>query len=176
MTPSICLDPLYPSLLTEDKIPAGFRHVEFWGWRDKDIPAIEAACRKRDVHVVNFSGHRVGSPVADTARPILFADASDVMATASNFKYAGIAADFTWSFWKSRKNSTGGRCSSLSASSADRSDARLVTLEAPGSNPSPCRSGCYWLLGVAVGDGVAAGRGCSLRVNRRIFQASPSRT
>jgi hypothetical protein len=54
MTPSICLDPLYPSLLTEDKIPrvaaAGFRHVEFWGWRDKDIPAIEAACRKHPSH------------------------------------------------------------------------------------------------------------------------------
>jgi hydroxypyruvate isomerase len=86
MTPSICLDPLYPSLLTEDKIPrvaaAGFRHVEFWSWRDKDIPAIEAACRKHDVHVVNFSGHRMGSPVADTTHPILFADASDAVATA----------------------------------------------------------------------------------------------
>jgi hydroxypyruvate isomerase len=86
MTPSICLDPLYPNLLTEDKIPrvaaAGFRHVEFWGWRDKDIPAIEAACRKDDVRVVNFSGHRVGSPVADTTHPILFADASDAVATA----------------------------------------------------------------------------------------------
>jgi hypothetical protein len=57
MAPSICLGPLYPSLLTEDKIPrvaaAGFRHVEFWGWRDKEIPAIEAACRKHDVHIEN---------------------------------------------------------------------------------------------------------------------------
>jgi hydroxypyruvate isomerase len=86
MTPSICLDPLYPSLLTEDKIPrvaaAGFRHVEFWSWRDKNIPAIEAACRKHDVHVVNFSGHRMGSPVAEATHPTLFVDASDAVAAA----------------------------------------------------------------------------------------------
>jgi len=28
-------------------------------------------------------------------------------------------------------------------------------IEAPGSNLSPRGSGCYWLLGLAVGDGVA---------------------
>jgi hydroxypyruvate isomerase len=86
MTPAICLDPLYPDLLTEEKIPrvaaAGFRHIEFWGWRDKNIPAIEAACRKHEVQVVNFSGHRTGSPVAEETHPILFADASDTVPTA----------------------------------------------------------------------------------------------
>jgi hypothetical protein len=60
MTPAICLAPLYPELLTEEKIPrivaAGFRHIEFWSWRDKNIPAIRAACRKHEVQVVNFSG------------------------------------------------------------------------------------------------------------------------
>ncbi len=86
MTPAICLDPLYPDLLTEEKIPrvaaAGFRHIEFWSWRDKNIPAIQAACRKHDVQVVNFSGHRTGSPIAEKTHPILFADASDAVPTA----------------------------------------------------------------------------------------------
>jgi len=37
-------------------------------------------------------------------------------------------------------------------------------------------SGFYWLLGLAVGDGVAVGAGVTLKVSRRIFQVSPSRT
>ena len=86
MTPAICLDPLYPELLTEEKIPrvaaAGFRHIEFWSWRDKDVPAIRAACSKHNVQVVNFSGHRTGSLIAEKTHPILFADASDAVATA----------------------------------------------------------------------------------------------
>ena len=49
------------------------------------------------------------------------------------------------------------------------------TLGAPGSNLSPRGSGCYWLLGLAVGDGVAAGAGVVFQVSIRIFQVSPSR-
>ena len=86
MIPVICLDPLYPNLLTEEKIPrvaaAGFRHIEFWGWRDKNISAIQAACREYQVQVVNFSGHRVGSPVAEKTHAALFADVSDAISTA----------------------------------------------------------------------------------------------
>ncbi|MGB7791315.1 MAG: TIM barrel protein [Terrimicrobiaceae bacterium] len=82
----ICLDPLYPNLLTEDKIPriaaAGFRHVEFWGWREKNISAIQEACREYQVQVVNFSGHRVGSPVAEKTHAALFADVTDAISTA----------------------------------------------------------------------------------------------
>jgi hypothetical protein len=44
---------------------------------------------------------------------------------------------------------------------------------APGILHSP---GCYWLLGVVVGDGVAAGAGNALKVSIRSFQVSPSRT
>ncbi|HEY5741220.1 MAG TPA: hypothetical protein VIS99_01660, partial [Terrimicrobiaceae bacterium] len=85
MLPAICLDPLYPGLLTEEKIPriaaAGFRHIEFWGWRDKHIPAIQAACRNHDVQVINFSGHRTGSPAAEKTHSVLFADVSDAVPT-----------------------------------------------------------------------------------------------
>jgi hydroxypyruvate isomerase len=69
MIPAICLDPLYPDLPAEEKIPrvaaAGFRHIEFWGWRDKNISAIQQACQESEVQVLNFSGHRMGSPVAE---------------------------------------------------------------------------------------------------------------
>jgi len=41
---------------------------------------------------------------------------------------------------------------------------------APGILHSP---GCYWLLGVVVGDGVAAGPGNALKVSIRSFQVSP---
>jgi hypothetical protein len=34
---------------------------------------------------------------------------------------------------------------------------------------------CYWLLELAVGDGVAAGAGVTFEVSIRIFQSSPSR-
>jgi hydroxypyruvate isomerase len=84
--PVICLDPLYPALATEEKISRvaalGFSHVEFWGWRDKNINAIRLACRENGVHVANFSGHRKGSPVAESTHVILFADVSDAVATA----------------------------------------------------------------------------------------------
>ena len=86
MTPAICVEPLYPGLETEEKIArvaaAGFRHVEFWGWRDKNIPAVRAACSEHDVRVVNFSCHRAGSLVAKETHSDLFADAQDAVTTA----------------------------------------------------------------------------------------------
>jgi hypothetical protein len=38
---------------------------------------------------------------------------------------------------------------------------------------TPPEEGYYWLLGVVVGDGAAAGGGCSLKANMRNFQAPP---
>jgi hypothetical protein len=51
---------------------------------------------------------------------------------------------------------------------------RHSTLGLRGANVAQIRY--YWLLGVVVGDGAAAGGGCSLKVNMRNFQAPPSRT
>ena len=86
MIPAICLDPLYPGLSTEEKIArvaaAGFSHIEFWGWRDKNIPAIQTACREHGVRVTNFSGHRVGSSVASATHRVLFEDALNAVTTA----------------------------------------------------------------------------------------------
>jgi hydroxypyruvate isomerase len=83
MNPVICLDPLFPDLPAEEKITRvaarGFSQVEFWGWRDKNIAAIQAACRQNGVRVTNFSGHRKGSPIAETTHQALFAEVADAL-------------------------------------------------------------------------------------------------
>ena len=62
MNPVICLDPLFPDLSTEEKISRvaaqGFSHVEFWGWRDKNIAAIEALVARTG------SGLRISAVIA----------------------------------------------------------------------------------------------------------------
>ncbi len=82
----ICLDPLYPNLVSEQKIAhiaqAGFGYVEFWSWRDKNIPAILEACQQHQVKIVNFSGHRVGSLVAAETHQLLLNDFADALQTA----------------------------------------------------------------------------------------------
>jgi len=57
----------------------GFSQVEFWGWRDKNIPAIQAACRQNGVRVANFSGHRKGSPIAKPTHQTFFAEVADAL-------------------------------------------------------------------------------------------------
>jgi hydroxypyruvate isomerase len=92
--PVICLDPVYPGVSTEEKISrvaaAGFAHVEFWSWRDKNVPAIRKACQENGVRVANFSGHRTGSPVAPATHPTLFADVSDAVGTARALDCQGL--------------------------------------------------------------------------------------
>jgi hydroxypyruvate isomerase len=83
VNPVICLDPLFPDSSTEEKIShvaaRGFSHVEFWGWRDKNIAAIQAACRQHGVQVTNFSGHRKGSPIAESTHQALFDEVADTV-------------------------------------------------------------------------------------------------
>lgn len=86
MKPVICLEPLYPELSAEDKIKrivaAGFQFVEFWGWRDKNIPALLETCQRHQVEVVNFSGHRAGSPVATDTHALFLEDLVDAVKSA----------------------------------------------------------------------------------------------
>ena len=86
MKPVICIEPLYPALDPAEKIEKiarfGFNAIEFWNWRDKDIPSLLDACAKHQVQVVNFSGHRVGSPVAKDTHHLLLHDLADAVATA----------------------------------------------------------------------------------------------
>ena len=83
MNPVICLDPLFPDLSAEEKVSRvaarGFAHVEFWGWRDKNIAAVGAACRQHGVRITNFGGHRKGSPIAEQTHKTFFAEVADAL-------------------------------------------------------------------------------------------------
>jgi hydroxypyruvate isomerase len=83
VNPVICLDPLFPDLPAEEKISRvaaqGFSYVEFWGWRDKNIAAIQTSCRQHGVRVANFSGHRKGSPIAESTHQSFFAELADAV-------------------------------------------------------------------------------------------------
>ena len=86
MQPVICIEMLYPGLSPVEKIEniarVGFSKVEFWGWRDKDIPAIAEACRQNEVRVVNFSGHRRGSLVAAETHELFLTDLKEAVQVA----------------------------------------------------------------------------------------------
>jgi hydroxypyruvate isomerase len=83
---SVCLDPLFPGLAHDGKVvqiaEAGFHSIDFWGWRDKNIPALAAACREHQVKVVNFNGHRQGSMVASQTHPTLIHDVVETIPVA----------------------------------------------------------------------------------------------
>ncbi len=86
MKPVICFEPLYSDRAPGEKIAhiarLGFQYVEFWGWRDKDIPAILEACDKYHVTVANFSGHRGGSPVSENTHQLLLQDLAEAVTVA----------------------------------------------------------------------------------------------
>ena len=78
MKPVICLEMLYPQLNPIEKISRiaeqGFKAVEFWDWRNKDIQALISVCRKEGVQIANFSGHRRGSLIAAETHALFFED------------------------------------------------------------------------------------------------------
>jgi hydroxypyruvate isomerase len=82
----ICIEMLYPELEADEKVARiarhGFGDIEFWGWRDKDIPALLRTCRIEGVRVANFSGHRRGSLVAAATHPAFLDDLTDAVSAA----------------------------------------------------------------------------------------------
>jgi hydroxypyruvate isomerase len=86
LNPVICFEMLFPNLDPTEKIRKiagqGFQFVEFWGWRDKDIPALAAACGRDGVQVVNFSGHRRGSLVAEQTHDLFLEELQAAVDTA----------------------------------------------------------------------------------------------
>jgi len=82
----ICFEMLFPGKTPEEKIgliaEAGFEAVEFWGWRDKNLPALREACRRHGVEVANFSGHRLGSPAAESTHQAFFGDLREAVGVA----------------------------------------------------------------------------------------------
>mgnify|MGYP005841413487 CR=1 FL=1 len=86
MRPAICFEMLYPGLPPEEKVRRiaahGFTAVEFWGWRDKNLNALGEVCATLGVRVVNFSGHRRGSPIARETHREFLEDLRDAVRTA----------------------------------------------------------------------------------------------
>ncbi len=88
MEASVCIDTLFPELAAHQKVEqvalAGIEQIEFWGWRDKDIPALESATREYGVRVSNFSAHRRGSPVMPNEHPTVLADIHEAVDVAAS--------------------------------------------------------------------------------------------
>lgn len=57
---SACIETLYRELPFLERFRAaredGFDAVEFWGWEDKDLPAVKAAAEAADIAVCGFNG------------------------------------------------------------------------------------------------------------------------
>jgi len=90
LKPVICFEMLFPELHLLEKIRRiagqGFEYVEFWGWRDKNIPALTATCSQEGVRVVNFSGHRRGSLVAEQTHDLFLQDLQAGIETAESME------------------------------------------------------------------------------------------
>ena len=68
---SLCIDSIYPKENLEEKLTrikqAGFKYIEFWDWRDKDLKVIINS----GLEVSNFSGNRISSLTLDNKEKII---------------------------------------------------------------------------------------------------------
>ena len=68
---SVCIDSIYPQENLEEKLTrikqAGFKFIEFWDWRDKDLELIINSGLK----VSNFSGNRISSLTLDNKEKVI---------------------------------------------------------------------------------------------------------
>lgn len=57
---SVCIDALYGEMPFLERFQAakddGFDAVEFWGWTDRDLPAVKAAAEKAGIAICGFNG------------------------------------------------------------------------------------------------------------------------
>jgi len=90
MKPSICIEMIFTELSfarrIEEVARAGFRFVEFWDWRDKDLLELQEVCSSCAVHVSNFSGQRLGDLIASETHPKLLQDFLETLETAKQLK------------------------------------------------------------------------------------------
>jgi len=68
---SLCIDSIYPEDGLKEKLErikqAGFKFIEFWDWRDKDLEIIINSRLK----VTNFSGNRISSLTLDDKEKVV---------------------------------------------------------------------------------------------------------
>lgn len=68
---SLCIDSIYPKENLIGKLErikqAGFKFIEFWDWRDKDLEIIINS----GLEVSNFSGNRISSLTLDNEEKVI---------------------------------------------------------------------------------------------------------
>jgi hydroxypyruvate isomerase len=68
---SLCIDSIYPQESLKEKLEkikqVGFKFIEFWDWRDKDLEIIINSGLK----VSNFSGNRISSLTLDNQEKVI---------------------------------------------------------------------------------------------------------
>jgi hydroxypyruvate isomerase len=68
---SLCIDSIYPQESLKEKLEkikqAGFKFIEFWDWRDKDLEIIINSGLK----VSNFSGNKISSLTLDNQEKVI---------------------------------------------------------------------------------------------------------
>ena len=68
---SLCIDSIYPKENLEEKLTrikqAGFKFIEFWDWRDKNLKIIINSGLK----ISNFSGNRISSLTLDNKEKVI---------------------------------------------------------------------------------------------------------
>jgi len=86
MKAAICIEMLYPGVAPEEKIRRiarhGFRNVEFWGWKDKDLAAVIKAATESSVAIINFSGNRTGDLIDASTHETLLREIAETVAVA----------------------------------------------------------------------------------------------
>ncbi|SFL86218.1 TIM barrel protein [Pelosinus propionicus] len=60
MKKSACIEMMFTEVPFEERFTlakeAGFQHIEFWSWKDKDITKIKSLCESCKLNVASFSG------------------------------------------------------------------------------------------------------------------------
>jgi len=87
---SLCLEMLFTDLPFTERLAVasrlGYSAVEFWDWRDKDIPAVADAAAQHRLTIAAMSGNRMHSLIDPDAREGLIEEMKQVFAAAARFK------------------------------------------------------------------------------------------
>ena len=70
MKASVCIETIFTEHSFYERFAqaqkAGFNHVEFWSWDDKDIEKIKTLCAELNLSIASFSGDKAFSLVDKT--------------------------------------------------------------------------------------------------------------
>jgi hydroxypyruvate isomerase len=87
---SLCLEMLFTDLPFIDRLAVasrlGYRAIEFWNWRDKDLPTLVDAAARLDVTVAAMSGNRQHALIDPDVRAELIEEMDQVFEAAGQLK------------------------------------------------------------------------------------------